>query len=54
MEAWNQYPAAMQLAEGGTGDTFRLLIPPADTEMIDYPLRARREFDLSFHVGRMV
>ncbi len=37
-ETWNQYTAAIQLPEGGSGDTFRLLVPPADTEMIDYPL----------------
>lgn len=38
VETWDQYPAAMQLPQGGTGDVFRLLIPPANTEMIDYPL----------------
>jgi putative ABC transport system permease protein len=38
MEAWNQYQAAIRLPEGGTGDVFGLLIPPSDTEMIDYPL----------------
>ena len=38
VEAWNQYPVAMQLPGGGTGDVFGLLIPPAGTEMIDYPL----------------
>jgi len=37
-ETWNRFPAAMQLGEGGTGEVFGLLIPPSDTEMIDYPL----------------
>ncbi|MCL1692946.1 MAG: FtsX-like permease family protein [Actinomycetia bacterium] len=43
-EAWNQYPAAMQLPGGGTGDVFALLTPPAGTEMIDYPLLEGRWF----------
>ncbi|GMQ93698.1 MAG: FtsX-like permease family protein [Acidimicrobiia bacterium] len=38
LETWNQYPAAIELPIGGTGDSFALLIPPPNTEMIDYPL----------------
>ncbi len=38
IELWNLYPAAMQLSEGGTGESFRLLVPPDETQMIDYPV----------------
>ncbi|MCP4222923.1 MAG: FtsX-like permease family protein, partial [Actinomycetia bacterium] len=38
VEPWNQYQAAIQLSDGGRGDTFRLLVPPPRTEMIDYPV----------------
>ena len=37
VELWNQFPAAMDLAAGGSGETFRLLIPPDETQMIDFP-----------------
>lgn len=37
-EAWNEYAATMEVGEGGTGDAFRLLVPPASTSMVDYPL----------------
>lgn len=42
VEAWNQYTAAMQLPEGGSGATFGLLVPPADTTLIDYPITEGR------------
>lgn len=38
VETWNQYTAAIRLPDGGAGDTFRLLIPPSETELVDYPL----------------
>ena len=42
VELWNQFPAAMDLPAGGSGETFRLLIPPDDTERIGFPLLAGR------------
>ncbi len=41
-ETWNQYTAAIRLDGVGAGDTFGLLVPPAQTEMVNYPLLAGR------------
>ncbi|MCP3935531.1 MAG: ABC transporter permease [Actinomycetia bacterium] len=38
VEAWAAYSAAMQIPDGGYSAAFPLLIPPADTTMIDFPL----------------
>ncbi|MDX2467427.1 MAG: FtsX-like permease family protein, partial [Acidimicrobiia bacterium] len=38
VELWNQFPAAINVPGGGVGDTFRLLVPPQNTTMVDFPI----------------
>ncbi len=38
LETWSQYPTVMELPGGVSGDAFGLLVPPADTEMVDFPV----------------
>lgn len=53
-EVWSQYAATLELPSGGQGSSFGLLVPPVDTQMIDYPMAEGRWLQPSDHNALVV